>query len=160
MAQPEFKEQQHFRQWWLWLLLLGLTAIPLVGIYQQLILGQPFGENPMSDVGLLFFAVFILLLLIGFFYFRLTTEVNSKGIRVSFFPLATRMVDWNEIEKVEFIQYKALSLGIRISLKYGMIYNTQRGDAVFITLKNDDKLLIGTQQQVGLKQALKQGLEK
>ena len=48
----EFKESQKFTQWWLWLIILSINILPLFGIYKQIILGEPFGDKPVSDVGL------------------------------------------------------------------------------------------------------------
>ena len=58
-----FKEKQRFTQWWLWLILIPIGVLPVVGIFQQLILGEEFGDNPMSNFGLILFAVFVFALL-------------------------------------------------------------------------------------------------
>ena len=50
-----FTEEQRFTQWYIWLVLVLLLCIPLAGIYKQLMVGEPFGNNPMSDTGLLVF---------------------------------------------------------------------------------------------------------
>ena len=47
----EFKEQQQYTQWWLWIILFGIALLPIIGIYKQLILGEPFGSKPLPDVG-------------------------------------------------------------------------------------------------------------
>ena len=39
-----FHEEQKFRQWFVWILLIGITLIPLVGLYQQLILKKRLEE--------------------------------------------------------------------------------------------------------------------
>ena len=48
-----FHEVQHFRQLWLWALLLAIAALSIWGTVQQLLLGIPFGNNPAPD-GVLF----------------------------------------------------------------------------------------------------------
>ncbi len=48
-----FREVQKFRQKWLWALLLGLLLLFGWGLYQQLVLGRPWGNHPKSDQGLL-----------------------------------------------------------------------------------------------------------
>ncbi|MCL0079845.1 hypothetical protein M1O18_02960 [Dehalococcoidia bacterium] len=45
-----FQEVQKFRQWWLWLILLP-SCMLLVGLFgygmiEQLIFGQPWGDDP------------------------------------------------------------------------------------------------------------------
>ncbi|WP_260402681.1 MULTISPECIES: phosphoethanolamine transferase domain-containing protein [Aequorivita] len=54
-----FKEEQKFTQWWLWLILIGIGVLPIIGIYKQLIIEEKFGDNPMSDLGLIIFSIFI-----------------------------------------------------------------------------------------------------
>lgn len=48
-----YSERQRFKQWWLWLILLGVNGLFLFGVFKQVIGGQPFGDKPMSDAGLL-----------------------------------------------------------------------------------------------------------
>ena len=47
-----FREEQCFRQVWLWVVVLGTvaaTALPLGwGAYRQLLLGQPWGQRPIG----------------------------------------------------------------------------------------------------------------
>lgn len=50
-----FREEQKFTQWWLWVILIGVGIFPVFGIYKQLILGEKFGDKPMSDPGPSFF---------------------------------------------------------------------------------------------------------
>jgi len=49
-----FEEEQHFRQTWLWMLPMSLLLLLVFGfgLYQQLYLGKPFGNKPMSNDGL------------------------------------------------------------------------------------------------------------
>ena len=53
-----FKEQQRFTQWWLWTLLSIIMLTFLIGIYNQLILGEPYGTNPVSNIGLILLVLF------------------------------------------------------------------------------------------------------
>ena len=59
-----FKETQKFSQWWLWLILIGIGILPILGIYKQLIIGEKFGDKPMSDLGIIIFAVFVFSLIV------------------------------------------------------------------------------------------------
>ena len=43
-----FTERQRFKQWWLWLILLGVNGLFLFGVFKQVIGGQQFGDKPMS----------------------------------------------------------------------------------------------------------------
>jgi hypothetical protein len=64
-----FKEIQKFREPWIW---VGLVATGLIttgifgaGIYIQICRGQKFGNNPMSDRGLMLVFILTLLLFIA-----------------------------------------------------------------------------------------------
>ena len=52
-----FTEVQRFRQLWLWALVLAVSLLLLglfgYGMVKQLVLGQLWGSNPMSDPALL-----------------------------------------------------------------------------------------------------------
>ena len=62
------KETQKFSQWWLWLILIGIGILPILGIYKQLIIGEKFGDKPMSDLGIIIFALFVFSLIISMGY--------------------------------------------------------------------------------------------
>jgi hypothetical protein len=83
-----YREVQHFRQVWLWFIVLGLAGLSVYGVVEQLILGRPFGNNPAPDVLVLVFGiVFGLGLPIVFYRANLTTEVTREAIHYRFFPL-------------------------------------------------------------------------
>ena len=74
----EFKEEQKFTQWWLWLILIPIGILPIFGIYKQLILGEQFGDKPMSDLGLIIFSVFIFSLIGLFLKMKLKTSIDKN----------------------------------------------------------------------------------
>jgi hypothetical protein len=119
-----FKEKQRFTQWWLWLILIPIGVLPVVGIFQQLILGEEFGDNPMSNFGLILFAVFVFALLGLFLMMRLKTEIDQNEIRMSFIPFVKKRIKWTEIKKAEVVNYGFVGgWGIRLSIEYGTVYN-------------------------------------
>jgi len=143
----EFKEQQKFTQWWLWLILIGIALIPVYGIYKQMFLGEVFGDKPMSDDGLIGFAILMFLFLLLFWVFKLTTEINSKEIRIQFFPLTNKLVEWKDVKSAQVLNYGFVGgWGIRLFTKYGTAYNTKGNKGLALELKNGKKLLVGTQK--------------
>jgi ABC-type multidrug transport system fused ATPase/permease subunit len=150
-----YKEVQRFTQWWLWLILLSIATIPFVGIYQQIILDQPFGDQPMSDGGLVTFAILTLLLLLFFAFIRLTTTITAKEIQINFSPFVNKSIKWEAIEKVEVLDYGFVGgWGIRLFTSYGTVYNIRGRKGLAITLKNGKKILVGTQQPQALSNAV------
>ena len=144
-----FSETQKFKQWWIWLLLLGLNGTILYGIYQQLFLDQQFGNKPMSDVSLIVTGIFISLLTIVFLLFKLETHIKEDGIYVRFFPihLSFRFYAWESISKLEVREYKPISefggWGLR-GFGKNRALNISGNIGLQIEFKDGKKLLIGT----------------
>ena len=142
-----FKETQKFSQWWLWLILLLIGALPILGIYKQLIIGEKFGDKPMSDFGLIIFAVFVFSLIAMFWFMRLKTEIDQDEIRMNFFPFVKKRVNWKEIKNAEIVNYGFVGgWGIRLWTKYGTLYNMKGDKGLAIALTDGKKFLIGTQK--------------
>jgi hypothetical protein len=151
----EFKEEQSFTQWWLWLFLSGIGALPCYGIYKQLILGEKFGDKPMPDFGLILFSVFIYAILALFWRMRLKTEIDQKEIRWSFFPFTKKSVPWKDIKTAKTVNYGFVGgWGIRLGTKYGTVYNTKGNKGLAIELKNGRKFCIGTQKEDEMKRVV------
>src|SRR5690606_40987552 len=100
---PMFKETQRFTQWWIWLILIFVGAIPLVGIYKQLILGESFGDKPMSNTGIVLFAVFIFGMIALFAIMRLNTYMDKQLIRMQFISFVKKEVYWRDVKSAEVI---------------------------------------------------------
>jgi len=148
----EFKEEQKFTQWWLWLILIPVGILPIFGIYKQLILGDKFGDKPMSDLELVIFTLFIFSLIGLFFIMKLKTSIDKNGIQMSFFPFVRKKVNWNEIKNTEVVNYGFVGgWGIRLWTKYGTVYNMKGNKGLAIELNNGKKFLIGTQKETELK---------
>ena len=152
----EFKEEQKFTQWWLWLILIPVGFLPIIGIYKQLILGEPFGNNPMSDNGLIIFAIFIFTLLGLFILIKLKTNIDKEKIEMSFIPFVNKTAKWTEIKKAEVVNYGFVGgWGIRLWTKYGTVYNIKGNKGLAIELTNGKKYLIGTQKDTELNEIVK-----
>jgi hypothetical protein len=142
-----FKETQKFSQWWLWLILIGIGILPILGIYKQLIIGEKFGDKPMSDLGIIIFALFVFSLIAMFWFMQLKTEIDQNEIRMHFFPLVKKRVNWKEIKTAEIVNYGFVGgWGIRLWTKYGTVYNMKGNKGLAIALTDGNKFLIGTQK--------------
>lgn len=142
----EFQEEQKFIQWWLWLILIGLGMIPIFGIYKQLIVGEKFGDKPMSDIGLIIFSLFTFAFLALFWFMRLKTKIDENIIQIDFFPFTKKSVRWKEIKSAKVVKYEFVGYGIRLGSEYGTVYNTKGNKGLAIKLKTGKKLVIGTQK--------------
>jgi hypothetical protein len=156
-----FKEKQRFTQWWLWLILIPIGVLPVVGIFQQLILGEEFGDNPMSNFGLILFAVFVFALLGLFLMMRLKTEIDQNEIRMSFIPFVKKRIKWTEIKKAEVVNYGFVGgWGIRLSIEYGTVYNIKGNMGLAIELRNGKRFVIGTQREEELRKIVEEAIEQ
>ncbi len=156
-----FTETQKFDQLWLWLLLIPSGLLPVVifgaGLYVQLVKGQSFGNNPMSDQGLILAFILTLLLCLGllllFALTRLQTRVDKNSIELRFFPLLRkkRIISWNEVERFEVVKYNPVrdygGWGLRFG-KGGKAYNVRGDHGLKLWFYNGRHLLIGTSQPV------------
>ena len=155
-----FREVQHFRQVWLWILLIGLSLVSFYGFIQQLILGEPFGSNPAPDAALVVIMIVVGLGFPAFFYvLNLTTEVRSDGLYVRFFPLhkSFRRIAFEGLRGYELRAYSPIreygGWGIRFGSR-GMAYNVAGDRGVQLEFLNGRRLLIGSQRPEELIEAL------
>ena len=150
----EFKERQKFTQWWIWLILIGLGAIAVYGVIQQILLDIDFGNKPMSNIGMIIFTFFVF----GFMYFNwymtLITEITNEGIKMRFIPFVKKEINWNDLKSVKIVSYGFVGYGIRLGSKYGTIYNMNGNKGLAIELSNGKKFVIGTQKEMELKNVI------
>ncbi|NOR44767.1 MAG: hypothetical protein GQ534_04205 [Candidatus Delongbacteria bacterium] len=162
-----YTETQQFRQLWIWILVL-VTGISSVGVftygfYEQIILGQTFGNKPMSDnaliISFVLATIFFILLLFLFFHAKLTTMIADSGISYKFFPfhLSFHKITWDEIESYEVTTYRPIreygGWGIRLG-KNKKAYNVSGSVGLSVQLKSGKKVLFGTQKEQELKEFL------
>lgn len=165
MPEVEFREEQRFRQPWIWVLLLGSCGF-VVGVcgyaaVQQLVLGRPWGERPMSDAGIatttLISIGFTLTLVYLFWFMALVVEVRTDALDVHLRPLKRRTVEYSEIERVEPCQYRPIrqygGWGIRRG-RGGWAYSVSGDRGVRLHLMGGQHLLIGSQRDWELAQAI------
>jgi len=154
-----FQENQNLAPWILWfirLLSIGLISINLWGFCQQVILGQPFGDKPGPDW--VFPFMFLLQASIWWLFekIQLSTVIDSKGIRMHFFPFTKKNIRWSAIDKAKIINYGFVGgWGIRLGTKYGTVYNTKGKEGVWLHLKDGSKFVIGTQKKQELEKVIR-----
>lgn len=154
MKKP-FEETQKFTQWWLWLTMiatsLGITLLMSYGMYTQLILGKPWGDEPLSDemlivVGLVMITVSLLTLT---FYFTSSLEVRVDEHTISY--RFTPFIRWRTIDKSAIVSYRVMSrglrgYGIRFGLNGSLTLNVKSNSLLELNLTNNRIIRIGTQQ--------------
>jgi hypothetical protein len=146
-----FKEQQRFKQWWIWLILILINGLFVFGIIKQVVWGEQFGDNPMSNLGLcvgfgmtVLFSLFLISL-------RLDTIIKNDGVYVRFFPfhLKFKRYAWETLTKLSVRDYSPIKeyggWGVRFSLfGKGTAYNVSGNKGLQLEFTSGKKLLIGT----------------
>jgi len=151
-----FSEKQKFRQWWLWLILIGIGLLPIIFGYQQFIGNNSLGYNPMSDEGLLLFTLLTFCLLGLFLAMKLEIHIDNKEVHFIFFPFVRKHVSWIDIKSAKVVNYGFVGgWGIRIGTKYGTVYNVNGKYGLALEFKNGKKVLIGTQKEKELSEFIK-----
>jgi hypothetical protein len=156
---PVFVEVQRFRQIWLIALLLVMNVFCWVGLFVQLVLEIPVGNNPISNEGFVIIALSIALFTALFFLFNLKTKIDRTGIHFKFSPfhLKQRCYRWDEIEKVYVRTYKPIreygGWGIRFGAN-GKAFNVSGNQGLQIEFKSGRKVLIGTNKPEELTKVL------
>lgn len=147
----EFYEHQSKKQWWLWIMLIGMNLLFIFGSVRQLVFDTSFGDNPMSDAGLLITTILLFLFSIFMIFgFGLRTYINDEGIFVKYFPFQFRykFYDWNTIRTSYVRRYKPVleygGWGLRIGLNAGRAYTMSGNMGLQLIFKNGKKILIGT----------------
>ncbi len=158
-----FHEQQQFRQWWLWALVLG-DVLLMLGLLGYFTFG-PVGANMARSgrIGLLvafgaatLFSTALVALLAGS---RLITEVRPDGLYIRFVPFhrSARKVPLENVVKVEARTYSPIGqyggYGLRRTFR-GRAYNVSGNRGVRLDFADGKHLLIGSQQPNELAQAI------
>ena len=169
---PIFHEEQRVTQRWLWIVIYAtaalLVGVFVIGMYTQLVVGRPFGDNPISDTALWWAGSFMILL--GAFLpwlvrqITLITEIRVDGLYVRHRPfhLSHRKFEFENIASCEARDYSGLreygGWGIRWSSR-GMCYTLSGTRGVQLTFKTGKRLLIGSRKAEELASAVKRAME-
>ena len=163
---PVFHEVQRFSQRWFWVI-FTLTMLVILGVFaqgliQQLINDTPWGERPLSDIGLLMVAIIVFLfcaVLIYIFYnLRLETTVYKNRIELNFSPVWRKAIYFAEINECMARTYSPIKeyggWGIKYGFKNGWAYNIMGNEGVQLVLNSGKRILIGSQQVSILAEAI------
>lgn len=157
--QAHFTEVQRFRQWWVVGLVLVPTAIAWIAWVQQIVAGQPFGDDPAPDLvvwGLWLVMGVALPLAVGLI--RLETVVVPGEVRVGFPPFPRRVVPTDTILEVQATTIRPVTrwggYGYRRKRSGGVAFLVAGTDAVRLDLGGGQELVIGTQEPERLATAI------
>jgi hypothetical protein len=155
-----YQEEQQFRQGWVWLLLAGIAAVAWWGFYEQILRGRPWGNNPAPD-----WLMWLMALLFGigfplwFWRMKLVVEVTPDDLRIRLRPFTNRAIPLVDIVTAEPRTYRPIGefggWGVRGLSRRNMAYNVSGDQGVQLTLRDGDRVLIGSQQAQTLALAIR-----
>jgi hypothetical protein len=169
MERMIYKEEQSFRQSYIpWIMLAAIVFLIGsfgIGFYQQLYLGRPYGDEPMSNNGLIWSSILTFLFLSAVFIFILNgvlvTEIWTDGIRFKFTPFIwkTKHIPLSEIASAEVGKYRPLAefggWGVRKRfLTRKTAYNVSGRIGLRVIKKNGSQVMFGTQKPEEIKRAV------
>ncbi len=156
-----YREEQKFTQWWLWCLLLAPPLfIILKGIFQvyekQSVVSIVEATLIVLSIETLTSLLIFFLVILLFLFLKLKTTITKVYIKIQYFPFFTKTINWVDIETTNIVTYGFVGYGIRISFKYGIVYNVKGNKGLAIKLKSEKRLLVGTQKENELEQIIAQ----
>ena len=170
-----FTEEQRMNILWIHLLMgviwAGVFVLFGFAFYTQFVKGIPFGDKPVSDIGLIAIFAFVVLQLGGatwlVYAIRLITEVRDDGIYYRYPPLINKFkrIDLSTIGSWSVITYSPVKdfggWGIKTgSKKYGRGYTISGNTGLFVEFKDGKKVLVGTQRTDAMKKAMERLMER
>jgi hypothetical protein len=164
-----YREEQPFRQsiipWIIFVSILFMIGGFSVSFYQQLYLGKPYGDEPMSNNGLIWSSIISFIVMSTMFIFilsgSLVTEIWTDGIRYKFTPLIRKIrhIPVTEIVSAEVEKYRPLAefggWGWRKRLlSRKTAFNVSGRIGIRVTLKKGSQIVFGTRQEEAMKRAV------
>ncbi|WJE15085.1 DUF6141 family protein [Halobacillus sp. ACCC02827] len=161
-----YEEVQWPGRWFFFVIIGTVTGIFWYAFIQQILLGVPLGDQPMTDSGLILaWVVFGILLPLFSLKVNMTTQVRDDGVYVKLFPFHLRYRKFlhADIEKVSSIRVRSLvrfgGWGIRVNFSGEKLYNTGGREGVELILKSGEVVVIGSRKAEALAAAVQKRID-
>ncbi len=154
-----FEERQRFSQKIFRIVLVAISAVFIYAFIQQVILGNPFGNKPMSDRGIIAAILFLAIFNLLFYSMQLVTTIDEDALSVRFYPFHffAKRFEWNQLQDVIIREYNPLKeyggWGLR-GFGNKKVMTVSGHWLVEVVFVNGQSLLIGTCQPEEMKAAL------
>jgi hypothetical protein len=160
MNDVRFHEVQRFRQWWLWALLLLIATGAWGWFLAQVVLGLEVGPKTAPDWSVaVMAAVFGTAMPLWFVWLAMETTVDSREVRLRFWPLADVRVPRAQVASVEAVTYSPIGeyggWGVRWGGRRNWCYNVSGDRGVRVTRTDGSLILIGSQHADELAEAIR-----
>lgn len=147
-----FKEEQKFKQWWLWSIMAILNGVIIFNLLNNAI------KKNNNQTGMIITAIIIVLITIFLYSIKLKTRIFKDSVEIIFFPFGIhKTYTLKNIEKIEVTKYNPFleygGWGIRIGA-----YTISGNKGLKMYYAKDtykDVILIGTQKPEELSKIIK-----
>lgn len=158
-GQVFFREEQNFRQPWVWAFVLLPMILIACGIAWQIISGRPWGNYPLPTAALVANEAVLIVIAVWVYQMRLVTEVRADGLSVHFQWLwRRRRIPFATLHSYRVVTYNPLreygGWGIRYGANGAQAYNVSGDRGVQCEFMDGKRLLIGSQRPEELARAL------
>jgi hypothetical protein len=150
-----FHEEQRFGPW-VWAVLV-IVAVPVVIAALGLA-----GRDPAALAAILAGPLVVALITALFAFAKLVTDVDQRGIHVSFHLLwPTRDISFADVQRAHAMAYSPLwdygGWGVRLSWR-GWAFNTGGAEGVLVETKSGKRIMIGSRRAKDLEEAIAKGI--
>ena len=149
-------EEQKFTQWYVWLVPFVGLFIWLYAFVMQVVLNQTIGTRPAANIEIILVGFLPISILILFNSIKLKTTVSKEELSVVLSPFCAKKIKISDVNEINLIKYNFVGFGCRFGTKYGVVYNINGDKGIFITTKQGERFLIGSQKIDSLKDHLSQ----
>lgn len=146
-----FHEDQRFG-WWVWALIVAIAVPVLLGVIGTVARGTT------AVIAIIVGPGTVVLVLLLFVLAKLVTDVDERGIHVSFhFLWPTRHIPLDDVQRAHATAYSPLTdyggWGVRLSWK-GWAYNVSGAEGVLVETKGGKRIMIGSRRAKELEAAI------
>jgi hypothetical protein len=152
----QFKEVQKFDQWYIWIPISIILLFWMYTFVMQIIFKLPQGTRPASDLEIYLIGLIPISILSFLSYLKLTTIISKDSISIHFRPFSSKQISLSDIVELKVLKYDFVGYGLRLSTKYGTVYNTKGNQGIAVNTRHGERFLIGTQKINELKQCLEE----
>jgi hypothetical protein len=160
-----FYEVQRFRQLWVWIVVFFIAALSWYSFIQQIVFGEPFGNNPAPDwMVYLLLAIFGIIFPAWFLVMKLEVMVSDTRLSFRMFPLHPHWKEMaaEDLESAMAVVYRPFrefgGWGIRYG-KQGLAYTVSGDRGVLVRLVSGRSFLLGSERPLELETALEDLIE-
>lgn len=152
-----FREEQQFRQPWLWAIVLFSTLLPAV-LMAVMLPKDPKVSTPEAIGGIALVSALSGISIILLRVAKLETVVTDEGVYYHWRPFRSSyaVMAWPEIRQLSVRRYPYPNYGYHWSLQYGQVHNVDGNRGVLFELANGKKVFLGSQKVTALQHALEQ----